>query len=64
MISVRFQGKPFNITVIQVYSPLTNAEEADFELFCDDLRNLLEPSTVGEENYKKRRKIQGEEVKK
>ena len=57
MISVRFQGKPFNITVIQVYSPLTNAEEAEVERFCDDLRNLLEPSTVGEENYKKRRKI-------
>ena len=57
MISVRFQGKPFNITVIQVYSPLTNAEEAEVERFCDDLRNLLEPSTVGDENYKKRRKI-------
>ena len=40
MISVRFQGKPFNITVIQVYAPTTNAEEA--ELFYEDLQDLLE----------------------
>ena len=40
MISVRFQGKPFNITVIQVYAPTSNAEEA--EQFCEDLQNLLE----------------------
>ena len=57
MISVHFQDKSFNITVIQVYAPLTNAEEAEVEWFCDDLWNLLEPSTVGDENYKKRRKI-------
>ena len=37
MISVRFQGKSFNMTVIQVYAPTTNAEEADDELFYDDL---------------------------
>ena len=37
MISVRFQGKPFNITVIEVYAPTTNAEEAEVEWFCDDL---------------------------
>ena len=42
MISVRFQGKPFNITVIQVYAPTSNAEEAEAERFYDDLQNLLE----------------------
>ena len=42
MISVRFQGKPFNITVIQVYAPGTNAKEAEVEQFYDDLQDLLE----------------------
>ena len=42
MISVHFQGKSFNITVIQVYAPTTNAKEAEVERFCDDLQNLLE----------------------
>ena len=42
MISVRFQGKPFNITVIQVYAPTSNAEEAEFERFYEDLQELLE----------------------
>ena len=42
MISVRFQAKPFNITVIQVYAPTSNAEEADVEWFYEDLQNLLE----------------------
>ena len=42
MISVRFQGKPFNITVIQVYSPTSNAEEAEVEQFYEDLQELLE----------------------
>ena len=42
MISVRFQGKPFNITVIQVYASTSNAEEAEVEQFYDDLQNLLE----------------------
>ena len=42
MISVHFQGKPFNITVIQVYAPTSNAEEAEVEWFCEDLQNLLE----------------------
>ena len=42
MISVRFQGKPFNITVIQVYAPTTNAEEAEVEWFYKDLQDLLE----------------------
>ena len=42
MISVRFQGKPFNITVIQAYAPTSNAEEAEVECFCEDLQGLLE----------------------
>ena len=41
MISVRFQGKPFNITVIQVYAPTSNAEEAELEWFYEDLQDLL-----------------------
>ena len=41
-ISVHFQGKPFNIAVIQVYAPTTNAEEAEVERFYDDLQNTLE----------------------
>ena len=42
MISVRFQGKPFNITVIQGYAPTSNAEEAEVEWFYEDPRDLLE----------------------
>ena len=42
MISVRFQGKPFNITVIQVYALTSNAEEAEVEQFHEDLQDLLE----------------------
>ena len=42
MISVRFQGEPFNITVIQVYAPTSNAEEAEVEWFYEDLQDLLE----------------------
>ena len=42
MISVRFQGKPFNITVIQVYAPTSNAEEAEVEQLYEDLQDLLE----------------------
>ena len=42
MISVCFQGKPFNITVIQVYAPTSNAEESEFEWFYEDLQDLLE----------------------
>ena len=42
MISVHFQGKPFNITVIQVYAPTHNAEEAGVEWFYEDLQDLLE----------------------
>ena len=42
MISVHLQGKPFNITVIQVYAPTSNAEEAEIERFYEDLQDLLE----------------------
>ena len=42
MISVCFQGKPLNITVIQVYAPTSNAEEAEVERFYEDLQDLLE----------------------
>ena len=42
MISVHFQGKPFNITVIQVYAPSSNAEEAEIERLYEDLQDLLE----------------------
>ena len=42
MISVHFQGKPFNITVIQVYAPTSNAEEAEVEQYYEDLQDLLE----------------------
>ena len=42
MISVRFQGKPFNITVIQVYAPTNNAEEVEVDWFYEDLQDLLE----------------------
>ena len=42
MISVHFQGKPFNITVIQAYAPISNAEEAEVEWFYEDLQDLLE----------------------
>ena len=42
MISVHFQGKPFNITVIQTYAPTSDAEEAEVEWFYEDLQDLLE----------------------
>ena len=42
MIPVRFQGKPFNITVTQIYAPTSNAEEAEVEWFYEDLQDLLE----------------------
>ena len=42
MISVHFQGKPFNITVIQVYASTSNAEEAEFQWFYEDLQDFLE----------------------
>ena len=42
MISIHFQGKPFNITVIQVYASITNAKEAEVEWFYEELQDLLE----------------------
>ena len=42
MTSFRFQGKPFNITVIQIYAPTSNPEEAEVEWFYEDLQDLLE----------------------
>ena len=42
MISIRFQGKPFNITVVQIYAPTSNAEEPEVEWFYKDLQDLLE----------------------
>ena len=42
MLSLHFQGKPFNIKVIQVYAPASNTEEAEVEQFCEDLQDLLE----------------------
>ena len=45
MISVHFQGKPFNITVIQVYAPITNAKEAEVEWFYEDLQDIVELTT-------------------
>ena len=44
MISVRFQGKPFNITIIQAYAPTSNAEEVEVEWFYEDPQDLLEPT--------------------
>ena len=48
MISVRFQGKPFNFTVIQVCVPTSNAEEAEVEQFYEDLQDLLELASQNE----------------
>ena len=52
MISVRFKGKPFNITVIQVYAPTSSAEEAEVERFYEDLQALLSRT-----NTKKKKKM-------
>ena len=59
MISVHFQGKPFNITVFQVYAPISNSEEAEVEWFYEDLQDLLEltpqkdvPFIIGDWNAK------------
>ena len=48
MIAVHFQGKPFNITVIQIYAPTSKAEEAEAEWFYEDLQDLLELTTKKE----------------
>ena len=59
IISVHFQGKPFSITVIQIYAPTSNAEEAEVEWFYEDLQDLLEITptkdvlfTIGDWNAK------------
>ena len=59
MFSVHFQGKPFNITVIQIYAPISNAEGAEVERFYEDLQDLLElthnkdiPFLIGDWNAK------------
>ena len=59
MISFHFQGKPFNVTVIQVYVPISNAEEAEVEWFYEDLQDLSElipqkdvPFIIGDWNAK------------
>ena len=69
MITVRFQGKPFNITVIQIYAPTSNAEEAkveaEVERFYEDLQDLLEltpcrgPAPVDPGNSKRGRRRRG-----
>ena len=46
MISIHFQGKPFNVTVIQVYAPGTNAKEAEVEWFYEDLQDLEHPQKM------------------
>ena len=51
MISVHFQGKPFNITVIQVYALTSNAEEAEVEQFCEDLQDHLELTNQKKMSY-------------
>ena len=65
MISVRFQGKPFNITVIQVYDPISNAEEAEVECFYEELQIFLELTPpkyvlfiIRAWNEKKKRKLE------
>ena len=59
MVSVRFQGKPFNIMIIQVYAPASNTEEAEVERFYEDLQDFLELTpkedvffTIGDWNAK------------
>ena len=51
MISICFQGKPFSITVIQVYATTTNAKEAEVEQFYDDLQELLELTTTTKSHF-------------
>ena len=48
MISVRFQGKPFNITVIQLYAPTSNAEEAEVERLYEELQDIIEQTPIKE----------------
>ena len=64
MISVHFQGKPFTITVIQVYAPTTNAEVAEVEQFCDDPQDLLELTPKKMSFSSQGTGVQNQEVKK
>ena len=64
MISVHFQGKPFTITVIQVYAPISNAEEAEVEWFYEDLQDLLELTPQKISFSLERTGMQKQEVKK
>ena len=64
MISVHFQGKPFNITVIQVYALTSNAEEAEVELFYEDLQDFLENTPKRCPSSLQGTGMQKEEVKK
>ena len=63
MISVRLQGKSFNITVIQVYAPIRNTEEAEVECFYEDLQDLLELTSQKDVLFIIRPGIQKEKVK-
>ena len=58
MISVLFQGKPFNITAIQVYAPTSNNEEAEIEQFYEDLQGLLELTPKKDEKTLRYRELQ------
>ena len=64
MISVRLQGKPFNITVIQAYTPTSNAEEAEVERFYENLQDLLELTPQKISFSLERTGMQKQEVKK
>ena len=57
MISVNFQGKPFNITVIQVFAPTGNAEEAKVEQFYEDLQDLLELTSKKKKKFFHHRRL-------
>ena len=63
MISVRLQGKPFNITVIQVYTPTSNAEEAEVEWFYEDLQDLLKLTPKKMVENTRRKKEPGQRLK-
>ena len=54
MISVRFQGKPFNITIIQVYAPTSNAKEAEVDQLYEDLEDILELTPEKRKRKKKK----------
>ena len=62
--SLIFQGKPFNITVIQVYAPTSNAEEAEVERFYEDLQDLLELTHKKDVLFIEGTEMQKKEVKK